>query len=131
MKNLKSIIIIIIITILFVSICTYVYADPVSAMDGLYSGGSSTINRASGKILGIVQAIGISVAVIMLAILSIKYFASSIDERAEVKKKLIPFVIGAFILFAASSLVGLVARTGAKINEEAQKPSIIQMAKID
>lgn len=131
MKILKSIIIIIIVTILFACISTYVYADPISAMDGIYSGGSQVINRASGRVLGIVQAIGISVAMIMLAILAIKYFASSIDERADVKKKLVPFVIGAFILFAASSLVGLVARTGAKINEEAHKTSIVQIAKID
>ena len=56
-----------------------------------------------GKILGVIRVIGIIVAVGMLMIIGIKYIFGGIENKAEYKKSIIPYLIG-FCL-----LVGVVA----------------------
>ena len=63
---------------------------------------------AGGKIVGVVQVVGTAVAVITLIIIGVKYMVSSPNDKAEMKSKMIPFVIGAVILFGASNLLSLV-----------------------
>ena len=72
------------------------------------SGGVSTLYEFGNIILGIVQYIGAGVAVIALLILAMKYMYSSPGDKAEVKKKLIPFIIGGVLVFGAVQLVKLV-----------------------
>lgn len=72
------------------------------------SGGVTTLYDLGNTILGILQYIGVGVAVIACLILAIKYMYTSVDEKAEVKKKLIPFIIGGFLVFGAVQLVKLV-----------------------
>ena len=47
----------------------------------------------------ILLAIGVVVAVIVGALIGIKLMASSVDEQAEAKKLVIPYIVGCFILF--------------------------------
>ena len=61
-----------------------------------------------GQILSIVQVIGVSVAVVMLIVLGIKYMSSAPNDRAEIKKHAVVYVVGAVVLFAASGIVGLI-----------------------
>jgi len=75
------------------------------------------MSNYGGKILGIAQAIGISVAVIMLAVIAIKYFVASASEQADLKGQLIPYVIGACLLFGASTFLGIAASIGSEINK--------------
>ena len=70
--------------------------------------GTNSLYTVGNIILGIFQVIGIGVAMIALFILAIRYMYSSPDEKAEVKKKLIPFVIGGVLVFGATSLVRIV-----------------------
>lgn len=72
------------------------------------SGGVSTLYEFGNIILGIVQYIGAGVAVVALLILAMKYMYSSPGDKAEVKKKLIPFIIGGVLVFGAVQLVKLV-----------------------
>lgn len=62
-----------------------------------------------GNALGVAQVIGVCVAVCMLIFVAIKYLTSSPNERADVKKYVIPFVIGAICIFAAVGLVQLIS----------------------
>lgn len=76
---------------------------------GIYdSSDTERIVGLGGKILGIAQVVAVSTAVVMLIVLAIKYMVSSVDEKAAIKQKLIPYVIGAFILFSGSALIGIV-----------------------
>ena len=59
--------------------------------------------------LGVAQAIGVVVAVCMLVFVAIKYLTSSPNERADVKKYAIPFVVGSVCIFAAVGLVQLIS----------------------
>ena len=68
------------------------------------SGSSTRLENMTEQILGVIQAIGTSVAVIMLIVIGIKYMLGSIEERAEYKETLKPYLIGAFILFSGSTV---------------------------
>ena len=73
---------------------------------GVQNAGSLAVK--TNVIVGIVQAIGTVIAVIMLTMIAIKYMVSSIEERADYKQTMIPFVIGAGSLLIVSNLVGII-----------------------
>lgn len=56
-------------------------------------------------IIGIITTIGIITSVATLVVLGIKYMVGSIEEKAEYKKSMIPYLIGAFLIFAISTVV--------------------------
>lgn len=74
------------------------------------------IENTTSRILTVISNIGIAVAVIMLAILGIKYMLGSVEEKAEYKEGLIPYVVGAFILFGITGFVKILIVFGDKIN---------------
>ena len=71
------------------------------------SGATSGVTNITSTILTLVRYAGSGIAMIMLTFIFIKYMLSAASERAELKKNLIPFTIGAIVLFAASNIVGL------------------------
>ena len=56
-----------------------------------------------------ISIVGSGVAVIALIILGIKYMMGSVEEKAEYKKTMMPYVIGALMVFGASAIVGFIA----------------------
>ena len=60
-----------------------------------------------GKVLGFVQMLGYAFAIGMLLYLGIKYMMASANEKADLKKGSINYVIGAIIVVAASTLFGI------------------------
>lgn len=56
-------------------------------------------------IMGIVRVVGIIVSVVALAMIGIKYMTGSVQEKAEYKKTLFPYLVGATLLFATSFFV--------------------------
>lgn len=71
---------------------------------------ATTISNTAGKILYIVRIIGMAVSIIMLTILGIKYVAASPNEKADYKKGMTVYVIGAALLFGASMLLGVIQK---------------------
>ena len=55
------------------------------------------------KIVGILQIIGMLVSVVILIVLGIKYMMGSAEEKASYKKTMIPYVVGAVLVFGAST----------------------------
>lgn len=62
----------------------------------------------SKKIVGIIRAAGIIISVIMLMVIGIKYMMGSAEEKADYKKSLMPYVVGAVLLLAASTISGFI-----------------------
>lgn len=60
-------------------------------------------------VIGLLQLAGTGIAVVTVTILGAKYMLSSVDQKAEIKNKAMPVVIGCIILFAAVNLVAIVA----------------------
>lgn len=72
------------------------------------SNAAENVTNIAGKVLNIVQIVGVAVATIMLTVLGIKYVSSSPNDKAEYKKGMTIYVIGAVLLFGASMLIGVI-----------------------
>lgn len=72
------------------------------------SGASGAASNIIGAIINIAQVIGVGVAVIMLLVLAIKYISAAPSEKAEIKKSVTIYVVGAIVLFSASAILGIV-----------------------
>ena len=70
--------------------------------------GTTDTQTFGGKILGILQTVGIVLSVIILVILGIKYMMGSAEEKAEYKKTMIPYLVGAVLIFLAPTIANTV-----------------------
>lgn len=83
--------------------------------DGVFdvpTGASSDLSKKAtsmgGVVLGLFQAVGTVVAVVILVWLGIKYIMASPDGKAEIKKQAFGYILGAVLLFGAVWLVPLI-----------------------
>lgn len=67
-----------------------------------------SIKNVGNKIIGVLQTVGVVISVIVLIVLGIKYMMGSAEEKAEYKKTMMPYVIGAALIFAASALAQVI-----------------------
>lgn len=94
---------------------TYTDTDPTRNPD-YYKPGSinkddtEKITGKANQIIGAIVTVGTVVSVITLAILGIKYMLGSVEEKAEYKKSMMPYLIGAVLLFASSTIVNIIAK---------------------
>lgn len=76
---------------------------------GKVSDNSSTeFTKRVGSIITIVQVVGSIISVIFLIVLGIKYMTGSVEQKAQYKKTLLPYVIGAGLLFATTNILGII-----------------------
>ena len=73
------------------------------------TGEGSTMDTGSVQNLGqsifaVVRVAGILISVIILVVLGIKYMMGSAEEKSEYKKTLLPYALGAFLIFAAANI---------------------------
>ena len=60
------------------------------------------------SIIAVVRIVGIVIAVVILLVLGIKYMMGSAEEKAEYKKSMIPYIVGAVLIFFTTTIVGVV-----------------------
>lgn len=109
---MKKIISIMMSLCMVMSMCANVLAKPsleteVTALDGFLGG-----------ILGVVKVIGYTFAVGMLLYVGIKYVMASANEKADLKKGSISYVIGAVIIFGASTLISVMETLSGQVAVE-------------
>ena len=71
-------------------------------------GSGKIITNMASAIFWAVRLAGVAIAVIYITILGMKYMTSSVEDRADIKKKLVPFVTGAAIFFGVSFIIELI-----------------------
>lgn len=69
---------------------------------------ANNINDLTGKVLGVVQVVGVATGIVMLIVIGIKYMLTSVEEKAAIKQRLIPYVIGAVLLFGGTGLLTII-----------------------
>lgn len=74
------------------------------------TGAGSSAKRIVGTLIDVFQIVGVGVAIIMLVMLAIKYLSAAPNEKAEIKKSVSIYVLGAVLLFAASGVLEIVQR---------------------
>ena len=107
-KKLVKIFSILLMVIMLCSITLNVFAltpSEITADDSIGTGGVDTVGK---KVVGILQTVGIVLSVIILIILGIKYMMGSAEEKADYKKSMIPYIVGAALMLAASALANIV-----------------------
>ena len=113
MKKLSKIIPVILMIMMVISTATTVFAAPIAGgvnptdLTGASVEGTSKIQSLGNQIITILSTVGSVAAVIVLIVLGIKYMMGSAEEKAEYKKTLMPYVIGAALIFAASAIAGI------------------------
>lgn len=109
MKKLVKFLPIIIMVVCILSIFSPIISNvnAVTNPSSLTGDNTTAFDGYGKKIIGMVQAIGSIVSVLVLVILGIKYMMGSAEEKADYKKTLIPYLVGAVLVFAASNIAGL------------------------
>lgn len=132
MKKVVSIILLIIL-LSFIVVPNYIYAtgnkiETENYKDIYTNKGNKQIITAGGKVLAIAQVVGVSCGVVLLLILGIKYMfmAPYAGDKASIKEKLIPYIIGAVILFGGSGILGLIANFSQKMDKDSPAQSSSQ-----
>ena len=70
------------------------------------------MQTAIQQIVGALQLAGSGIALIMITWAGFKYMMASADAKADIKKQILPIVIGAVLLFGAVALVGIMQTAG-------------------
>lgn len=122
MKRLKVILLIFVFICILILFPNLVMADTVVKTDDLYGRidpdnyepnslqeeDVEGLESFGGRIAGVVQVIGTIVSVGTIMIIGIRYVLASADEKAEYRDRMIPYFIGAVLLFGASNIVNII-----------------------
>ena len=111
-KKVLAILIIFILVILLVG--NTVQAFSVNDLTGTESD-AQEIKTVGNKVIQVISVVGSILSVIVIIFLGIKYMVGSVEEKAEYKRTMIPFLIGAIFIFAASSIAGIIYQVAIKI----------------
>ena len=112
-KQVKVVSIILVIMIALMAVSNVVLAAPDLSADikDMANGSGNQpkeVLNLGKTIVSIMQTVGIVVAVVVLLILGIKYMMGSAEEKAEYKKTMIPYLVGAVLIFASTTIVNVV-----------------------
>ena len=104
MKILTTIATILLIVSMGVSV---VYGAEITPKDLTAKSGTGTteVQDLGEKLMGVIQVAGVVIAVIILMVLGIKY-----------KKTMIPYLVGAILIFAASTIANVVYQFATSLN---------------
>lgn len=76
---------------------------------------TSDIKEIGNKSITVYTTIGSVVSVVTLIIIGIKYMMGSVEEKAEYKKTLMPYLIGALFIFAASTIAQVIYKVSIQL----------------
>ena len=109
MKKYVKIIIFIILIVICLFSSVYAYT-PSFTPDKLTGTGGKTdeIEKAGAGVLTYISVIASAISIIAMILLGIKYMLGSVEEKAEYKKTLIPYLIGAICVFGATTIPAIV-----------------------
>ena len=88
-----------------------------NTVEGKHSNAADAVGNVMQNVLGIVQVVGIVIAVIMLIVLAIKYISSAPNDKAEIKKHAVVYVVGAVLLFASVGVLELLKQFAGLFNQ--------------
>ena len=78
-------------------------------IDGSLVGSNGKLGGALKTVIAVLQMAGTGIAIIVVTILGIKYMTASVEAKAEVKKEIMPVLIGMILLFGGVNFTAIVA----------------------
>ena len=73
------------------------------------------INTTTGTVIGVIRVIAVTIAIVMLLGIAMRYMLSSAGDRADIKKHAIAYVVGAVILFGITWILGIIVNVADSI----------------
>lgn len=112
MKKTRKILIVLLIIILSFMLLNTVHAITTVNPDDykppeIENGGK--LATIGNKIIGGIQLVGSITSVVVLVFIGIKYMLGSVEEKAEYKESMQPYLIGAVLLFATTTVLGIIS----------------------
>lgn len=105
----QIVVITVVVLMILFSMMQYSYGSSFDVEDLTGTQQQQTVLKNTGNdIVRVITTIGVIISVIMLIVLGIKYMTGSVEEKAEYKKTLLPYTIGAGLVFAASAIAQIV-----------------------
>ena len=112
MKKSKAILVAFIMILIMIIPLTTNATTQINPYEYEPSGPNSTdvkdMYKFGGRVAGAIQIVGTAVSAGTMIIMGIKYVMASADEKAEYKERMVPYFIGAVLLFGASNIVKIV-----------------------
>lgn len=78
-------------------------------------GSDDTLVDKTSSLLGAINTIGVTVSIIALIAIGIKYMLGSVEEKAEYKKTMIPYIIGFILLMTSTTVANLIYEISAEV----------------
>lgn len=69
---------------------------------------SEKVTTVISVIITIIRIVGVTIAIVMLLAIAMKYMTAAAGEKAEIKKSAVQYVVGAAVLFGAVGILGIV-----------------------
>ena len=116
-KRVISLIIFLIIISVTVFSFASSFADIEAAMEPVKTADTSSeqFNATAGTVIKLIQYVGSGIALIVITMYGIKYMLASPQDKADVKKQMVPILIWCILLFGTVNLVSLVADTTSNV----------------
>ena len=102
---MKKVISVVLVITIVLSLSTCFAIDPSKFKD---VSTPDDFNSASGAIIGALQVVATVVAIAMLLFVGIKFMMAAPGEKANLKGALIPYIVGAILIFAAIPLLSMI-----------------------
>ena len=109
LRRILTIFIILVVTIINITSICYAKVDTSEFKPSeLNPSDYKKVTTVSGPIIGVIVAVGIIVAVGGAMILGVKYMLGSVEQKAEYKKTMIPYLIGCVMILFTTQIIKFV-----------------------
>lgn len=117
MKKAYKVLSVLMIVLMVAITCTNVFAgDALTQMTGKDSDvDTSQIGKIGNKIFVIITNVAMVLAIVILAILGVRYMMGSAEDKSEFKKSMIPYIVGAVCVFGAGAIGKMVINVTSNI----------------
>ncbi len=78
----------------------------------------NSVNKVVATIVTIARIIGVTVAIVMLLVVAMKYMSAAPGEKADIKKSAVVYVVGAIVLFAVTGILGIINNFSSNITKK-------------
>lgn len=115
-KRMIKIMSAILMVLMIITVASPVFAvTPANITGGDNGVASNTIVLVGNSFVSVLRTVGIVLSVIVLMVIGVKYMLGSAEEKSDYKKSLLPYVIGAVLVFAASAFAQVIFEFVTKI----------------
>ena len=87
--------------------------DPITNPDAFDPSKSGSVSRTkfstkAKSLIGVLQVVGVLVSIVSLMIIGIRYIFGSVEDKANYKETMVPYVIGAILVFAIPNILAII-----------------------